>query len=140
MILWFSMPLILIGILGLVWSIPFPYLKFLKQYNGYFNWASFLVAFSIYYYYKLSPVLSYLMLLVLFALSYAVIDLQSWQNSGGPSLWVLCTATLVVGLAGQLVTAKSEAQSISITDSLQFILIGPIWLLHFLVKKFGLKY
>ena len=61
--------LMVFSALGMAWAIPFPYLKFLGQYNGFFNWASFLIAISIYYYYKLSPVLSYLILIVFFAFS-----------------------------------------------------------------------
>jgi uncharacterized membrane protein YGL010W len=67
---WICVPLIVFSLLGLFWAIPFPYLKFLGKYNGFLNWASFLIGFSIYYYYKLSPVLSYLMLLILFGFSY----------------------------------------------------------------------
>src|SRR5882757_10768810 len=66
-------PLIVFSLLGLVWSIPFPSLNFLGTYNGVFNWASFLIAFSVYYYLKLSPILSYLMLFVLFGFCYAII-------------------------------------------------------------------
>jgi hypothetical protein len=61
-------PLMLFGILGIAWAIPFPYIKFIGSYNGFFNWASFLIAFSVYYTLKLSPNLSYTMLLVLFVI------------------------------------------------------------------------
>ena len=44
---WVCVPLIVFSLLGLVWAIPFPYIKFLGQYNGFVNWASFLIAFSI---------------------------------------------------------------------------------------------
>src|SRR5271170_4764375 len=81
---WICVPLIVFSILGLVWAIPFPYIKFLGEYNGFFNWASFLIAFSIYYYYKLSPTLSYVMFLVLFAFCYGIIELEGWYRSGGP--------------------------------------------------------
>src|ERR1700761_3614988 len=87
---WICVPLIVFSIFGLLWAIPFPHLKFLGAYNGYFNWASFAIAFSIYYYYKLSPVLSYFMLLVLMIFSFGVIQLADWQTAGGPALWQVC--------------------------------------------------
>src|SRR5580692_9131316 len=79
---WICVPLIVFSLFGLIWAIPFPYIKFLGQYNGFLNWASFLVAFSCYYYYKLSAVLSYLMLIVLFAFSYGIIELDTLQKTG----------------------------------------------------------
>lgn len=61
---WICVPLIVFSLLGLVWAIPFPHLEFLGKYNGFLNWASFLIAFSLYYYFILSPALSFLMLCV----------------------------------------------------------------------------
>ena len=66
---WICVPAIVFSLFGLIWAIPFPYLEFMGKYNGYVNWASFLIAFAIYYYYKLSPVLSYFMLLLIMLFS-----------------------------------------------------------------------
>ncbi|MFI5158480.1 MAG: DUF962 domain-containing protein [Sphingobacteriales bacterium] len=137
---WICVPLIVFSIMGLVWAIPFPYIKLLGRYNGYFNWASFLVAFSIYYYYKLSPVLSYLMLLILFGFSYGIIDLADWQKTGGPALWQVCLAIFVLSWAGQFIGHKIEGKKPSFLDDLKFLFIGPIWLLHFILKKFSIRY
>jgi uncharacterized membrane protein YGL010W len=137
---WICVPLIVFSILGLVWAIPFPYIKFLGQYNGYLNWASFLIAFAVYYYYKLSPILSYLMLLILFGFSYGVMDLDQWQKTGGPALWLICLVIFILSWAGQFIGHKIEGKKPSFLDDLKFLLIGPIWLLHFILKKFGIKY
>jgi uncharacterized membrane protein YGL010W len=137
---WICVPLIVFSLFGLLWSIPFPYLKFLGRYNGFVNWASFLIAFSIYYYYKLSPVLSYLMLLIIFGFSYIIIDLLSWQKTGGPALWQTCLVIFVLSWIGQFIGHKIEGKKPSFLDDLKFLLIGPIWLLHFILKKFSIRY
>ena len=137
---WVCVPLIVFSLLGLLWSVPFPYLKFSGQYNGFLNWASFLIGFSIYYYYKLSPTLSYLMLLVLFAFSYGVMELDAWQKHGGLMLWQVSLAIFVISWIGQFIGHKIEGKKPSFLDDLKFLLIGPIWLLHFILKRFGLKY
>ena len=137
---WICVPLIVFSIMGLFWAIPFPYIKFLGRYNGYFNWASFLVAFSIYCYYKLSPVLSYLMLLVLFGFSYGIIDLADRQKAGGPALWQVCLVIFVLSWAGQFIGHLIEGKRPAFLDDLKFLLIGPIWLLHFVLKKFSIRY
>src|ERR1700754_868383 len=130
-------PLIVFSLMGLIWSIPFPYLKFLGSYNGVFNWASFLIAFSIYYYLKLSPVLSYIMLLVLFGFSYAIIQLEQWHKNGGPALWLICLIIFFIAWAGQFIGHKIEKKKPSFLDDIKFLLIGPIYLLHLILKKLG---
>ncbi|MDB5005979.1 MAG: hypothetical protein JWP45_372 [Mucilaginibacter sp.] len=137
---WICVPLIVFSLFGLLWSIPFPHIKFLGQYNGFINWASFLIAFSIYYYYKLSPVLSYLMLLIIFGFSFIIIDLLSWQKAGGPALWQSCLVIFVISWIGQFIGHKIEGKKPSFLDDLKFLLIGPIWLLHFILKKFSIRY
>jgi uncharacterized membrane protein YGL010W len=137
---WICVPLIVFSLLGLVWAIPFPYIKFLGQYNGFFNWASFLIAFSVYFYYKLSPVLSYLMLILLFGFSYIIIQLDIWQKAGGSALWLVCLVIFIISWIGQFIGHKIEGKKPSFLDDFKFLLIGPIWLLHFILKKFSIRY
>jgi len=137
---WICVPLIVFSLLGLVWSIPFPHLDFLGRYNGFVNWASFLIAFSIYYYYRLSPVLSYLMLILISLMSYGIVSIEQWANNGGPALWLVCTVIFVVSWIGQFIGHKIEGKKPSFLDDIKFLLIGPIWLLHFLCIKAGLRW
>ena len=138
---WVCVPLIVFSLFGLIWAIPFPNLKFLGSYNGYINWASFFIAFSIYYYYKLSPVLSYAMLLVVMGFSYGVIKLAAWQADGGPALWLVCLVIFVLSWIGQFIGHKLEGKKPSFLTDLKFLLIGPIWLRCILsFKKFSIKY
>jgi uncharacterized membrane protein YGL010W len=133
-------PLIVFSLLGLVWSIPFPSLSFLGAYNGVFNWASFLIAFSIYYYLKLSPMLSYLMLFILFGFSYAIIGIEHWHKTGGPALWQVSLIIFLISWVGQFIGHKIEGKKPSFLDDIKFLLIGPIYLLHLVLKKLSIKY
>jgi uncharacterized membrane protein YGL010W len=137
---WVCIPLILFSVLGLAWSIPFPQLGFLGRYNGFLNWASFLIAFSGYYYYRLSPVLSYMMLLLVFALSLIVVQLEKWALVGGPALWLVCVVILLMALARLFIGQKTEGKRPSFLTGAKHVLIGPIWLLHFICLKTGLRY
>lgn len=137
---WVCVPLIVFSLFGLVWAIPFPHIGFLGSYNGYFNWDSFLIAFSVYYYFKLSPMLSYVMLLILMLFSYVVIQLAVWQIAGGPALWLTCLVIFVLAWAGQFIGHKIEGKKPSFLTDLKFLLIGPIWLLHFIFQKFSIRY
>ncbi|ALL08943.1 hypothetical protein AQ505_22860 [Pedobacter sp. PACM 27299] len=140
MIHWICVPLIVFSLLGLVWAIPFPYLAFLGKYNGFVNWASFLIAFSVYYYYKLSPVMSYLMLMLICLMSFFIVMLEKWELAGGPAVWLVCAVIFVGAWIGQFIGHKIEGKKPSFLEDVKFLLIGPIWLLHFICKKIGLKY
>jgi len=141
MIHWICVPLIVFSLFGLIWAIPFPHLDFLGRYNGYVNFASFLIAFAIYYYYRLSPVLSYLMLLLMMFFSAGIVSLEKMHNnSGWPQMWEVCLGIFVISWIGQFIGHKIEGKKPSFFDDLRFLLIGPIWLLHFLLKKAGIRY
>ncbi len=137
---WVCVPLIVFSLLGLVWSIPFPHLEFLGKYNGFVNWASFLIAFSIFYYYKLSPVLSYFMLLSVFVMSYFIVQLEYVEAHGGPSLILVCAVIFVLSWIGQFIGHKIEGKKPSFLEDVKFLLIGPIWLWHLVCKKIGVRY
>ena len=138
---WICVPLIVFSLFGLVWAIPFPYLDFLGRYNGYVNFASFLIAFAIYYYYRLSPVLSYLMLLLIMFFSAGIVSLEKMHNNEGwPQMWQFCLGIFVLAWIGQFIGHKIEGKKPSFFDDLRFLLIGPIWLLHFILKKAGIRY
>jgi len=137
---WICVPLIVFSLLGLVWAIPFPHLEFLGKYNGFLNWASFLIAFSLYYYFTLSPVLSFLMLWVVGLMSYGVVQLEQWDATGGPFLWLSCLVIFVLAWIGQFFGHKIEGRKPSFLDDVKFLLIGPVWLLHFICKRMGIRY
>lgn len=128
------------GLLGLSWSIPFPYLQFLGQYNSYFNWASFVIAFSIYYYSKLSPLLSYVMLFLTLVFTYLITILEK-QELDNKQVMILTFVSILLGFElVRLISYKLAGKSSTLKMELTFILIGPIWIVHFLLKKWFVRY
>jgi len=138
---WICVPLIVFSILGLIWSIPFPYLAFLGKANGYINWATFLILFSLWYYLRLSVPLAVAMLLTLFVFAAGIVTLEKFQaNAGWLPMWQVCLIIFVLAWAGQFIGHKIEGKKPSFLDDIKFLLIGPIWLWHFIFRKLGLKY
>lgn len=133
-------PLISFGLIGLVWSIPFPHLDFMGSMNGFVNWASFLIAFIIYYYLKLSPTLSYGALFFIGLFSFFIVQLEYWEIAGGLRLWQACLIAFVLGWVGQFIGHKVEGRKPSFLTDLKFLLIGPIWLLAKLYRLIGIPY
>jgi uncharacterized membrane protein YGL010W len=137
---WICVPVIVFALLGFTTAIPFPHLGFLGQYNVYINWTSILIALSIYFYLKISPVLSYLMLFIEFAMSYGVIQLDEWQKSGGPALGELSLALLIIALTAQFIGQKIEGKRYSLANSVKFQFYGPVWLLSLILRRLSIKY
>jgi uncharacterized membrane protein YGL010W len=121
--------------LAFVWSIPFPDLAFLGAKKGFLNWASFLVAFTLYYYLRLSPMLSYLMLFCLGVFSYAIVMLE--QNFVLAQIGLLL---FVIGNIGQLIGYKKEGRKPIFAQDFKFMLIGPMWLFSLLLKRLKIPY
>lgn len=133
---WFCIPLISFGILGVIWSIPFPQLDFLGKYNGFVNWASFVIAFYVFYYYRLSPLASYIMLLVVFAFSAGIVSLEKLHNNQGwPLMGEVCFFLLLLGLFIQFIGYKKEGIFPPSSIMFKSILFGPIWLMRRLFKN-----
>lgn len=137
---WTCVPLIVFSIIGLVSSIPFPKFEFLGRYNMYINWFSFLLAATIYYYLKLSPILSYLMLFFFGICYFFVVQLEYVEKAGGLALWQSSLIIFVLAWIGQFIGHKIEGKKPSFLDDLKFLLIGPLWLLHFILKKLKINY
>jgi hypothetical protein len=137
---WVCVPLIMFSLLGLVWATPFPYIKFLGAYNGFFNWASFLIAISIYYYYKISPPLSYPVFIVLFGFSYGIMQLEQWHKNGGPALGIICLIVFIVAASAQFAKLQIKSKKPSLADGFRFLIISPVWLLHFVFRRFSIRY
>jgi uncharacterized membrane protein YGL010W len=138
---WICVPLIVFSLLGLVWALPFPHFDFLGKGNGYINWATFLILFSMLYYLRLSVPLAAVMLLVIFAFAAGIVSLEKGHDhQGWLPMWQVCAIIFVVAWIGQFIGHKIEGRKPSFLDDLRFLLIGPIWLIHFIFKKAGIRY
>lgn len=116
---WICVPLITFSVLGILWAIH--------------PWVSVLaVAVALAFYATLSwritaamLVLSLIMLLILSIMTYVFI----------PSV-----AIFILAWVGQFIGHHLEGQKPSFFKDLQFLLIGPIWLLGFVFRTFGIRY
>jgi len=80
------------------------------------------------------------MLLFVFIMSYFVVQLEKVEASGGPAVWLVCAVIFVLAWIGQFIGHKIEGKKPSFFEDVKFLLIGPIWLLHFICKKIGIRY
>jgi uncharacterized membrane protein YGL010W len=133
-------PLLLFGLFGLAWVIPFPYIKFLGRYNGDFNWSSFMLAFLVYYYIRLSPALGYVVLFVLLLYFYIITQMLQWQKSGGPQIASVCGVMFLISAIALFFGYIKEGKKLSFEYRYKNILIAPLFLVQLVFRRFNIKY
>lgn len=133
---WICVPLIFWTILGFISYIPTPniYLK----YFGFLSVASFVaIVLVTIFYFRLSWRIALIMIFVMLLMEHFV----SLANvTFGRNSWIFYLAVFVITWILQFVGHKIEGKKPSFLKDLQFLLIGPIWLLSFILKKLGIRY
>jgi len=134
---WICVPLIFFSVMGLIASIPSGLVQtYLGQGNPYANWGTVALLLAIAYYVSLSITLTIGM--ALFGLLCLFVDKTIVQS--GLSLWIVCLVVFVAAWIGQFYGHEVEGKKPSFFKDLQFLLIGPAWLLHFIYKRLGIPY
>jgi uncharacterized membrane protein YGL010W len=139
MIHYICVPLLMFSLFGLFWAIPFPHLKFLGTYNGYFNWASFVIAIAIYYYLRISPLISYAILFILLGFSYLILELLSWQALGGPAMWLICVIIFIPSLSWILIGSGREKTYPQYGFNISSLPLAPVNMIYKLLKAVGVN-
>ena len=132
---WICIPAITLSLLGLLWSIPMP--GALSQAAPYVNCATLFVALAMLFYLRLSPPLA----IGMFALSaIGLLLIVGYQHTELTPVWAAALAIFVVAWIMQFVGHKVEGKKPAFFKDLQFLLIGPIWLLGFIYRRLGIPY
>jgi uncharacterized membrane protein YGL010W len=101
------------------------------------NWAWIASGLAVIYYSLLSPALAIGMTIFLGTLNF--FSLQVEITSSYP-VWTIGLAIFVIAWIGQFFGHQIEGKKPSFLKDIQFLLIGPVWLMHFIYKKLGWKY
>lgn len=125
---WVCIPLIVISLLGLLRSAPLEV--------GPLNLASGLIVISLVYYFKLSKPLALGMLLV----SAGMLGVVYALSTLSVPLWQSSLAIFVGAWIAQFIGHKIEGKKPSFLEDLQFLMIGPLWLLSDVYRRLGIQY
>jgi len=132
---WICVPFIFFSILGLLMSLPFFGQKSLP-----INWASLTFVLVLLYYLRLSfqLFLGFLIIgTIMVNLNYLIYSIMG-ENSIGLAL--VSFSIFAIAWIAQFIGHGIEGKKPSFLKDIQFLLIGPAWLLHFLFKKWNIKY
>jgi uncharacterized membrane protein YGL010W len=132
---WICVPLIMLSLLGLLRSIPF-----LVSRDFLLNWGTVVVIGALVYYLRLSIPLFVGFLIFSFILLW--INHQVWlqMDKSYAGLALFSLIVFVLAWIGQFIGHKIEGKKPSFLEDIQFLLIGPAWLMHFIYRKLGLTY
>lgn len=128
---WLCVPTIFFVIFGLVRTLPQP------QWFGHFSWAALILLLVLLYYWRLSKTLA----LGFVPWAAAVWWGNEWllaQLGRGGLLW-FSLAVFVLAWVGQFIGHHLEGKKPSFFQDIQFLLIGPAWLMGFVYQKLGIR-
>ena len=131
---WICVPLIVLTVFGLLWSLPVPGL--FSGISPWLNWATVLAGAALLYYFALSPALA-AGVLAAFVLLLLV---TQWLATLPWPLWLTSLTIFVVAWVGQFIGHAIEGRRPSFFKDVQFLLIGPLWLLAAAYRRIGLSY
>lgn len=126
---WVCVPLIVWTVTALIWSIPSP--------AAWLNWAVVMAVAAMLWYIALSPKLSIGIGLFLAA----CLAVNAWVESAfATPLWLIAVVVFVAAWIGQFIGHHIEGKKPSFFKDLQFLLVGPAWLMGFVYRKAGWSY
>lgn len=152
---WICIPLIFWSIISLLSLIPHSYLDVFNSLilNEFMHWGTVMIFFGLIFYLRLSFSIFFGMFLVS---SYVLIDiyytvylfdlhrywglLDGLDSSGTDFLLYSSLCVFVFAWILQFIGHKIEGQKPSFFKDIQFLLIGPAWLLGFIYKKLNIRY
>ncbi|WP_439880813.1 DUF962 domain-containing protein [Pontibacter sp. MBLB2868] len=136
---WICVPLIFFSIIGLLASIPSGALKelFPPQVQPFVHFGTVVVLLGLLFYLRLSFTMFLGMALVCAFMLWAVYAVDVYTSA---PLWLVSLTVFILAWIGQFYGHKVEGKKPSFLKDLQFLLIGPAWLLGFIYRKLGIPY
>jgi uncharacterized membrane protein YGL010W len=132
---WICVPVILWCVLGLLWTTPFP--DSARSAIPMANWATVVTLAAVIYYALLSVPLALGVLPLLLLMLWSISALS--RNTVAP-LWLICVVLFVLAWIGQFVGHAIEGKRPSFFKDVQFLMIGPLWLLANLYRRAGIRF
>ena len=129
---WICVPVIVWCVIAFLWSAPTA-----SGWPEFVNWGALAVAAALVYYALLSVPLALgaLPLLLAMLLSVAVID----RSAIGP-VWRVSAVLFVAAWTGQFIGHRIEGRRPSFFKDLQFLMIGPLWLLADVYRRLKIRF
>ncbi len=133
-IYWAAVPMAVLGTVGLLWSLPVP--AEFTAISPLLNWGSAFLMVTVVYYFILSlPIAIGLLPLVT-----GIAGLMNWLSGSEWSLLRIAGGAMAAGLIGLWLGHRNKPPVRALAETLQTIMIGPVWGLSVIYRRLGIPY
>jgi uncharacterized membrane protein YGL010W len=133
-IYWASVPMVVLGTVGILWSLPVPFEFY--EISPLLNWGSaFLMVTAIYYF-----IISLSLAIGLLPFLLGVAFFQMWLQYSSYDPLRVSSGLFVAGLIGLWLGHRNQRGFGPTIEDLQTIMIGPAWLLATIYRRLGIPY
>jgi uncharacterized membrane protein YGL010W len=132
---WICVPSIMFSLLGLLFAIPF-----FTSRSMFLNWAAVLLALALVYYLRLSFAMFMGFVVIGFLILWGNNAIYEAVGRDAGQLAIVSLIIFAVAWIGQFIGHKIEGKKPSFLEDIQFLLVGPAWLLHFIYERVGVSY
>lgn len=130
---WCAVPVIYMTVFGLIWDIPKP-----ESFTpAWLNWATILAIPALLFYFSLSLVMG----LAMTFFTIVVVAILTWyQSLEWMPIALLSIILFAIMWVFQFIGHYVEGKKPSFFKDIQFLLVGPMWLMAFVLKRLNIKY
>ena len=131
---WAAVPMVVVGTVGLLWYLPIP--SEFYEISPLLNWGStFLMAATIYYF-----IISLSLAIGMLPFVLGLASLQLWLTASEYPALGVSIGLLLAGTVGLWLGRRGKGGFRAILQDLQLMMIGPVWLLSVIYRRFGIPY
>lgn len=133
-IYWAAVPLVVLGTVGLFWVLPIPDEFF--EISPLLNWGTaFLMATAVYYF-----IISVSLAIGMLPFIIGIAAINMWLAGSEFSHLYVSLGLLVAGIIGLWLGHRNGNGLRAVLQDLQFMMIGPAWLLSVLYRRIGIPF
>jgi uncharacterized membrane protein YGL010W len=132
---WFCVPSIVFSLFGILYAIPFPVERGLFT-----NWAFVFYIACLIYYLRLSIPIMVGLAVVCGVMVWGINNIFETVGRDVFGLVKVSLGIFAIAWVVQFIGHKIEGKKPSFLEDVQFLMVGPAWLLHFIYKKIGIKW
>jgi len=132
---WLCVPAIMFSLVGILMSVPVLW----GTKTWYNNLGAIVLFLALFYYWNLSKPLTFYFLIIALVILYGNWKLFASLGWNNTHFVYYSAGIFVVAWIGQFIGHKIEGKKPSFIKDLQFLLIGPAWLLSFIINRKNLQ-
>jgi uncharacterized membrane protein YGL010W len=131
-IYWLSVPILVLGTVGILWSLPIP--EEFARISPVLNWGSAFLMVAVVYYFIISVPLAIGMLPFVAGVS----AVQYWLLDSSLSLLRISSGMVVASIIGLYLGQYKKGGIKAVLHDIQLMMIAPAWLLANLYRRLGI--